>query len=377
MPASAISGYALASRLGTTRAEHRAKLACQAESFPLHSFTEVQDVMPAPFGAIATANSDPESRESALLISVARDALDQLSPAQRSDRRLGLFIGSTSFDIGASERHYQQGHRPALETTGYSQRLIPELRQRLELRGPHYLFATACSSSANAMLMAHRALQQGHLDRALVLGYEFFNQTTLLGFSSLGLLCDGLMQPFSPHSSGIALAEACAAVLLEPDTGTQRYQLAGGASLSETFSLTAANPDGSGMHEVMQAALQHSGLEPDQISLIKAHGTGSPAADEAEIAGICSLFSPIPAVVPLKPWLGHTLGACGTVELAALLSTLDDNTLPICDYAQHITSPLPLLTRSVLPTAPRHCLLNFFGFGGNNVSLIVTDQGAC
>ncbi len=116
-----------------------------------------------------------------------------------------------------------------------------------------------------------------------------------------------------------------------------------------------------------------AGLRPADVTLIKAHATGSLDNDTAEAAAMRALFgADLPPFTGIKRYLGHTLGACGAVELAALLGCLRAGFVPPAagftnpDPALHI---VPLTDSRPAPTGP--IMLNFFGFGGNYASLLI------
>lgn len=120
----------------------------------------------------------------------------------------------------------------------------------------------------------------------------------------------------------------------------------------------------------MQRALNTAGVTAEQIGLAKLHGTATGANDLAESAGMRLLYpAAMPPLAVLKPWLGHTLGACGLSETLLLLATLRQGALPAQGYADTALLPLPSEPMAVAPDAL--LLANFFGFGGNNASLVL------
>jgi 3-oxoacyl-(acyl-carrier-protein) synthase len=170
------------------------------------------------------------------------------------------------------------------------------------------------------------------------------------------------------------LGEAVAAVLLEAgdsrDTGAS---LLGGANLCDIHHVTSASPDGSAMRAVMEMALAEAGLAPADVALIKAHGTGSPDNDLAEAAAMRSLWGEaLPPFTALKRYLGHTLGACGVVELAALLGCLRAGFVPPSAGTAQPDPELRLAPLAAAMPAPRGpVMFNFFGFGGNYASFVI------
>jgi 3-oxoacyl-[acyl-carrier-protein] synthase-1 len=328
--------------------------------------------------------ADLETRLIRTLDALVEQAFDSagMSPAEK--RRCGVFLGSSSFDIGGSEAHYRQSLREnsaavAMATSSSLGNVAWDLMQRFGLRGPDYSFNTACTASANALVYADALIRCGALDHALILGIETFNVITSLGFNGLQLLTPTSMRPFSPERNGLVLGEGCAAIVLgaRPGSGAttkQTWRLVSSANQCDTFGMSAANPDGSSVAWVVEKALQNAGLTPRDVTAIKTHGTASLLNDEAEAAGIRRVFTAPPPLTALKPWLGHTLGACGVNELLLFMAAADQGFLIATPGIGVGDEKLGLTLNQVPCDLPRgYYLLNYFGFGGNNTALIVSN----
>ncbi|MEJ0099220.1 MAG: beta-ketoacyl synthase N-terminal-like domain-containing protein [Pseudomonadota bacterium] len=317
-------------------------------------------------------------RLDAVLDATIGAALEQAQLSNDERARTGLFVGTSSFDIGVSEAEYREAllvdaaalpldRQPSASLGQFALRM----RARHGLRGPDFSFNTACTASANALLHADAMVRSGRLRHALVVGVECFNAITALGFQGLQLLSPDNMKPFDPARNGLVLGEACAALVLGPEARRGSFFLRGGANLCDTHSMSAANPDGSTVALVMQRALRSAGLEPRDITALKTHGTASLLNDEAEAAGMHQLFEALPPVCALKPWLGHTLGACGLNELVLFCAAAKRGFL-IGTPGIAAQSDLGIeLNQQSLDLPAGNFMLNYFGFGGNNTSLVV------
>lgn len=298
-----------------------------------------------------------------------------LLPEQR--RELALFLGSSSGDISLLEAAYRRelladaDAQPMNSKTSFGN-LGVELAERFDIRGPTFTVNTACTASANALLHAATLIDNGVIERALVVGIELCNAVTALGFSSLQLLGTTTMRPFDAQRGGLVLGEACAAVIVERQPRTRAWQLRGGSTLCDTFSPSAAAPDGSTIATVMLQALRAAQMTVADIDAVKVHGTASEANDAAEAAGTLRVFREAPAALcALKPRLGHTLGACGLTELVLLCAAAQTGFLPATPgIAAGTDAGLNLLQQS-RRFERGHLMLNYFGFGGSNTSLIV------
>ena len=123
----------------------------------------------------------------------------------------------------------------------------------------------------------------------------------------------------------------------------------------------------------MQAALSDAAAQPGQIRLVKTHGIGSAAADEAEAAALHALLPNTPRAA-LKPFIGHTLGAAAIAETALLLSFLHQGALPpLPAAAAYAQTDAPLAAHGLTLGSGLY-LMNFFGFGGSNTSIILEHR---
>lgn len=344
--------------------------------------TVTNEVLDIPYKLLAqTSLEDINERAYAVVLDVIEQAMTeaQLNPEQR--QHVGLFIGSSSFDISVTEALYEQelqfvgDDAIALRNPSFGN-LADYLIQTLDLHGEDYNFNTACSSSANALIAATAQVEAGLIDYALVIGLELHNNVTALGFHSLGLLTPSTMKPFDVQRDGLVLGEGVSALVIgpAPDGNKPYFYLRGSACLSDTFSITATNPDGSMIYKVMTDALADAEMSTDNISAIKVHGTASLRNDESEAAGMNQTFSTLPSLCAIKPFIGHTLGACGLNELILFYRSIEAGFLIATPGIGIDTGVLELqLNQHYSAVAPGNFMLNYFGFGGNNTSLIISN----
>jgi 3-oxoacyl-[acyl-carrier-protein] synthase-1 len=161
-------------------------------------------------------------------------------------------------------------------------------------------------------------------------------------------------------------------VLLSADGPSEAMRLHDGASNCDTFSITTADPEGTSVAAVLHQALSQARLRPEAIRGIKAHGTGTPSGDLAEAAGLRKVFPELPPFSILKPYIGHTLGACGVIELVLYAGALAQGRLPARSSPVAADPELGIQPLKVSrAAAPGYYLLNQFGFGGNNAVLVL------
>lgn len=306
------------------------------------------------------------------VLAAAGEALDRAS-ARAPLGDCALTCGVNALTL--SEQHYLRyrdanaGRRLSTPPPGDFAR---RAAHALGVRGPVLTFSTACSSSANALLCARDLVLRGEVPRALVLGVEVLSMITLSGFNSLMMLDAEGCRPFDVARSGLQLGEGVAALLLERDGEGAR--LLGGANLCDVHHMTSASPDGGAMARTMRQALDDAGVAPGAIVAIKAHATASRDNDAAEAAAIRSVFGAAPPpITALKRYLGHTMSACGAIETAALLTTLDAGFIPAAAGFANVDPDLGCVPLTQARTASAgNYLLNYFGFGGNYASIVIS-----
>ncbi|HTE41313.1 MAG TPA: beta-ketoacyl synthase N-terminal-like domain-containing protein [Steroidobacteraceae bacterium] len=321
----------------------------------------------------------PEDRLLNVLANVVAEAIESagLSPAEQ--RGLTLFLGTSSGEISIHEALFQEdlkkssGAIPLIASRGIGN-LAYWIMERFGLQGADYTINTACTASANALIHADTMIRSGRIERALVVGVELCNAVTALGFQGLQLLTKEMMRPFDSRRAGLILGEGCTAVVLDKEKRDGGFFLRGAGNVCDTYSVSAANPDGSTVSGVIGKALANARVEPKDITALKAHGTASLLNDEAEVAGMRRVFDTLPPLCALKPRIGHTLGACGLNELALLCGAAREGWLPgtpgVCTEVGDLGVSLNQEAREI----PRgNFMLNYFGFGGNNTSLIVSN----
>lgn len=243
----------------------------------------------------------------------------------------------------------------------------------------HATISTACSSSANSLMMGARQIAQGHKDLVLAGGAECLTRMTLNGFSSLMILDRERCCPFDALRRGLNLGEGAAYLLLGNERAARQLGieplawLSGYANANDAYHQTASSPEGKGNQAAMTAALNQAGLEPSAIDYINLHGTGTANNDLSEGLAVETVFKgKVPRASSTKPNTGHTLGAAGAVEAVFCLWTLQNGWVyPNLNFRQ----AMPELSWTPCPHREtdrgiQHVLSNSFGFGGNCSSLI-------
>lgn len=324
------------------------------------------------------------------LARIAAAALRQLRPAVRAAverwgaRRVAYVFASSTGGLEETERSLAPAPRlpPTAAGNGYADHAIdatsPAMMQSLGVQGICLAVSTACSSSFHALASAIRLIDRGLADAAVVGSADSLCRTTVFGFHSLGLTAVTATQPFARDRAGITLGEGSAYVLVERDAeATRRHALArvtGIGAASDAFHHTSPHPDGIGGQLCMRQALDRAGLTPNEIDCVSAHGTGTKLNDAVEAAAIQRVFERRVPITATKSLTGHTLGSAGLTALILAVESLRRQEVP---PTLRLAPPDDSLGVTVVdrptPLGLEHVLVNAFGFGGSNVSVIVSQ----
>jgi 3-oxoacyl-[acyl-carrier-protein] synthase II len=204
--------------------------------------------------------------------------------------------------------------------------------------------------------------------------------TCVAGFANMGALSkSGMSRPFDKDRDGLAAAEACGILVLEPlehaqARGAHIYMtIQGTASTADAHHITAPPADGSGAQRCMTLAIEDAGLTPADITHINAHGTATGLNDAAEGQAIRQVFGESrPVVTSIKGVTGHSFGAAGAVEAVAVALAMHHRTIPPTVGLTEQDPAIDLdVARSAVPWRPGPTISNSFGFGGQNGSLVL------
>jgi len=282
-----------------------------------------------------------------------------------------LIVGSSVGGIAKSEQLYFAEH--SYRSIDPAEHAISVISDRLQTRfgfcGARSV-STACTSSANALMLAHRLIRLGAYRNVLVVGADMLCYTTVCGFHTLGVLSNAPCRPFEASRTGMNVAEGIAALLLQDGAVEGSIELCGSSGSSDAFHITNPDPEAGGAMAAMHGALEDASVSADAVDYINAHGTGTLANDRVEALAVEGVFGADTALSSTKAITGHTLGAAGALEAVISCEVIKRGMLPAQTGLETAENGAVNVLRSNETRRVRYVLSNSFAFGGNNTSLL-------
>jgi 3-oxoacyl-[acyl-carrier-protein] synthase II len=264
-----------------------------------------------------------------------------------------------------------------------------QLAIELGLRGPNYAIVSACATGSHTIGEGAELIRHGHADGMLAGGTEAcIHPLILAGFTSMRGLAEAngdpttASRPFDATRAGFVMAEGAGVVFLEEleaarARGAHIYaEVLGYGASNDAYHMAAPDPDSVGVVEMMRQALERSGVVPEEVDYINAHGTSTPLGDAAETKAIKEVFGDHAyelAVSSTKSMMGHTFGAAGAVEaIMCALAIRDQKVPPTINYVNPDPDcDLDYVPNEARQTEVRVTLSNAMGLGGHNGCVIL------
>jgi 3-oxoacyl-[acyl-carrier-protein] synthase II len=365
-----------------------------ASGYPVRIASEVRGFDPV--NVVGPKDARRLERNVVLAVAAAREAwrdggVDGIDPA-----RAGILVGSA---IGGVMGVLQQND--VLRDRGHD-RVSPwflpnvlvdsasgQIAIDLGLRGPNYAPVSACATGSHAIGEAAEVVKRGDADAVLAGGTEScMHPVILAGFTAMrGLVAEDedptrASRPFDATRAGFVMGEGACVLLVEEleharARGARIYaEVLGYGTSNDAHHMAQPDPESVGVAEMMQAALERTGIEPDQVGYINAHGTSTPQGDLAETKAIKDVFGPHAyelAVSSTKSMLGHLFGAAGAVEAMMCVLALHEGVLP---PTINYRNPDPECDLDYVPNEARTAqvevaLSNAMGLGGHNACVLL------
>jgi 3-oxoacyl-[acyl-carrier-protein] synthase II len=381
-----------------------------ASNFPTRISAEVRDWDVSKFGE-DSARWKYRGRHTKFAAGAAKQAVDDSGIDERAvePTRFGVYLGSgegqqdfahftttmtaalkgDQFDLARFSRIGLEVLHPQAELEQEPNMPAGHLASMFNAQGPNLNCLTACAASSQAIGEAAEIIRRGDADVMLSGGtHSMIHPFGVTGFNLLTALSTRndeptkASRPFDRDRDGFVLGEGAAMVMLEEfdraqARGAKIYgELLGYGSTADAFRITDTHPEGRGATSCIRMALEDASLGVEDIHYINAHGTSTEVNDKVESLAIKTVFGPQAYKIPVsstKSMMGHLIAAAGATELIICLMAIRDNILP---PTINYDTPDPGCDLDYIPNKAReatcrHALSNSFGFGGQNIALIV------
>jgi len=365
--------------------------------YPTRIAAEVKNFEPGDYIEKKTLRRLDPSEQYALV--AAQKAYDNagLANAEIDVERAGVIIGSGIGGITTFEAQHQKllNGGPGKVSPFFIPMMISNMcagvvAMRFNFQGPNYATVSACASSSHALADMFHFVQRGDIDLGIAGGAEAtITPTSLAGFCSARAMTtrnaepERASRPFDKGRDGFLMGEGAGMLVLESLTHAQKRgatiyaEIRGAGITCDAYHMTAPRPDGSGARRAMALAVADAGLELSDIELVNTHGTSTGLGDIAETKAIKDVFGEHAQsllVNSTKSMMGHLLGSAGAVEAIATTKSLQTGKVhptinledqdPECD--------LDYVANTAREAKVSQALTNSFGFGGHNVSLLLS-----
>lgn len=341
-----------------------------------------------------TREMDPQHR---LLLTTSWEALESaaLPPERLPGRRIGVYVGAAAAEYATLPR--RAGVSPYTATGSVMSVAVGRISHTLGLNGPALAIDTACSSSLVAVHLAIEALRRGEIDAALVGGVNaLLSPAPFIMLSKMRALSpDGRCKVFDEMADGYVRAEGCGMIVLrrlgdaQEDGSPILAAIRGSAINHDGHGSGVTAPNGAAQRRLITDALETAGLEPEQVTYLEAHGTGTSLGDPIEIQAAVEAYaagnarqSPL-LVGSAKSAVGHLEAAAGVAGLIKTIMILRRGKVP---PNLHLNKLNPRITSDAsvvrFPTklepwsgvdGMRNAGVSSFGFNGTNAHVIVSE----
>lgn len=322
-------------------------------------------------------DEDPEERSfrpSRWLARCVAEAVRQAGLDATGTRTVAI-VGTGLRELRSLERWHADGAPASLPDLHFGRcvrGVVPGVQQVLTI-------SNACAASGYALGMAEDLLALDEADAVIVAGTDGMTESMLAMIGRIGGQAAERVQPFDANRVGVLLGEGAAAVVLrrmsDVDAATVQGVIYGTGLVCDAYHETAPHVDG--VLATMRDAYQRAGVNPKDIGLVLAHGTGTALNDPTEAAALRRSFAGVtrkPLVTAIKGATGHTSGGAALKNLLVALRAMTTGSVPpVVGLHRPIpeTEGLELVIGAPAPTTARLAQVNAFGFGGVNAVTIV------
>lgn len=392
-----VTGLGMVSAIGVGKDAHLHSLRNGLSGIGKAKFLNSRYCSNIPFGEVKYSNEElvdflngltfpGATRTDYLAFIAVKEAIQQsnLSDSDLASYNTALITGSTVGGMCKTDELYADANSlkdksEYISSYGAGVHKV-HLAKHFGIKGYTNTINTACSSSANAIMIGMKLIQSKKASRVIVGGVDSLAKFTVNGFNSLQILSENPCRPFDKNRDGLNLGEAGAFLVLESEevlNGKECLaEVVGYGNSNDAYHPSSLSENAIGVKLAMQRALDKANLSPNQINYINTHGTATPNNDEVENRGINLIFGEQPPIFnSTKTYTGHTLGAAGALEAGiGILSMNNSEVFPSLNIDEPIDEMNIEPNRSLLKLDIDKFMSNSFGFAGNCTSLIFSKS---
>lgn len=314
--------------------------------FNNYSFTPLERMLIASIqDALDRCTLDITSRDTLIIITSTKGNIDLLGKSSGSPDK-GVYLSSLANTIG---RHFRNPNTPLI-------------------------ISNACVSGVVGLIYGERLIRSGKYKHVLITGGDLMSEFIVSGFLSFQSLSMQACKPFDKKRDGLTLGEGCGTIILSADQDIfkeEPMKLLGGAGSNDANHISGPSRTGEGLQIAIRHALEFSGLKPEDIDYVSAHGTATDYNDEMEAKAFSSAGLGKVPLNSYKGYFGHTLGAAGVIESALCLQAMrTDMLFASAGYVEHgVTKKINIIKKTDKKTIST-CLKTASGFGGSNAAVV-------
>jgi len=328
---------------------------------------------------------------------VAKEVFEQsgLEPDFITSGRLGVAFGSThgsptvqreiymKFFSGAKDRYASIGAADYLKSMVHTTAV--NITKMFGITGRVISSATACTTSSQSIGFGYETIKFGIQDAMLCGGADEYDTTTVAVFDNLLACSTGFNdtphrtpRPFDEDRDGLVVGEGAGAVLLEEYESAKKR---GATILAEVIGFGCNNnggdlilPNVNGITQTLRIALQDAGISPKEVDFVSAHATATKMGDVIEAKAIHAIYGEdSPYITGLKGYMGHTMGACGVIEIILTLYMMEQGFIAPTLNLENIDERCAMIrhTTKMMEHPIRIAAVQNFAFGGVNTCLLI------
>lgn len=368
-----------------------------AQSYCQGGYLETIDRFDSSFFHISPKEAELMDPEQRLLLQNVYEAVENSGLGGKSlfGTKTGVYIGKDTTGRNEYNNMIDIQH-PLKVTSGSTGILASRIAYFLNLKGPCLVVDTACSSSLAAMCLAAQALKAGEIDVAIVAGVSLAYLPTQ--HNSLIDSADETIRPFDAQANGTMWGEGVGTVVLKRmdqavrDNHLIHAVVKGSAMNNNGASNGITAPNAEAQEKALIEAWKAADINPETISYIEAHATGTRLGDPIEMKGIANAFRRFTdkkqfcGVGTVKANIGHLVGASGMASVIKMIMAFKHGQLPpVANFQQ----PNPFIEFADSPVyvndklqdwtateSPRRCGISSFGFSGTNCHVLLEEPPA-